>query len=287
MKSLDELLAATKSRVKSIQKTLEQTAATASANIFLPGLNETTRAMPNHLARSSLFAPVARGCKKMHDGTILVSRGDAIIKFSGKQLDETQADVWMQALYDASKHLLGDTFTIERAAFLRAMGRSVSGQNYQWLHQSMKDLSFAMLVIEVTNEGKPKFSIGKTTALHMISGFDYDDVSESYTLRVDPRWKALFGNKEFALIDWDKRMKFGPRNDMAKALQRLVATSANPVQRYALDWLKDKMDYSSPMRKFKETLNSALRELERLEIIAGARIEASTKGKEQAVWTRL
>jgi hypothetical protein len=102
-----------------------------------------------------------------------------------------------------------------------------------------------------------------------------------------PRWRAMYGNREFALIDWDKRLKFGQRQDMAKALQRLVATSADPVQRNALDWLKDKLEYNSPMRKFKEALIAAMHELERLEIIGGGRIEVSTKGKEQVVWTKL
>jgi hypothetical protein len=74
---------------------------------------------------------------------------------------------------------------------------------------------------------------------------------------------------------------------MAKALQRLVATSDDSLQRYALDWLKRKLEYSSPIRKFRESLEAAMRELERLEIIAGGRIEASSKGKPQAVWTKL
>lgn len=29
--------------------------------LFLPGVGELGRAMPNHIARSSLFAPIARG----------------------------------------------------------------------------------------------------------------------------------------------------------------------------------------------------------------------------------
>jgi hypothetical protein len=145
-----------------------------------------------------------------------------------------------------------------------------------------------MLVIEVmTTEGKPKLTIGKSRALHMIDGFDYDDEAEAYTLRIDPRWRGMYGNREFALIDWDKRRQFGQHQNMAKALQRLVATSDDVLQRYALDWLKSKLEYSSPMRKFRESLEAALRELERLEIIAGGRIETNTKGKPQAVWTKL
>lgn len=286
-KTAAEVMERANAKVQAIQNAAEQEAEAKPVKMFLPGLDEFMRAMPNHIARSSLFAPVATGRKKMHDGTILVSRTDAQIRFKGKQLDESQADVWLQAMYEASKQPLGDSFIIHRAAFLRSIGRAPSGQNYQWLHRAMEDLSFAMLVMETIKDGKIKLEVGKTRALHMISGFDYDDETEAYTLRIDPRWKMIYGNREFALIDWEKRMQFGQHQNMAKALQRLIATSSETVQRNALDYLKAKMEYSSPMRKFKEALNAAMRELERLEIIAGGRIEASTKGKEQTVWTKL
>jgi hypothetical protein len=286
-KTLDELLEITKQRGAAGREVAEQKAAETPAQMFLPGMDEFMRAMPNHIARSSLFAPVARGRKKIHKDTVLVSRGDALIKFWGEQLDEEQADVWMQAMHEAIKIQLGEAVIINRAAFLKAIGRNTSGENYKWLHRSMEALAFAMLVIEVTKDGKPKLAIGKTRAIHMIDGFDYDDETEAYTLRVDPRWRAMYGNREFTLIDWEKRLKFGPRQDMAKALQRLVATSTDPVQRYGLDWLKKKLEYTGRLRDFKDALEKAMRELERMAIIGGGRIEINTKGKEQAVWTKL
>ena len=256
--------------------------------LFVRGMDELMLAMPNHVSRSSLFAPVAPGRKKMHKDTILVSRGDAVIKFWGEQLDETQADVWMRAMYEASKHPLGVPVIINRNAFLKAIGRSSGGENYKWLHRTMEALSFAMLVMEVHNkDGNTKLAIGRTRALHMIEGFDYDDKAETYTLRVDPRWCSMYGNHEYALIDWEKRMQFGSNQNMAKALQRLIATSSETVQRFALDWLKSKLEYGSPLRKFKESLEAAMRELERLEIIAGGRVEDNSKGQPQAVWTKL
>lgn len=87
--------------------------------------------------------------------------------------------------------------------------------------------------------------------------------------------------------NWEKRLQFGQHQNMAKALQRLVATSDERLQRYNLEWLKSKMEYQSPMRKFREALASAMNESERLGIIAGGRIEKSTKGHDQAVWTKL
>lgn len=271
-----------KRRGEEMRARIEQREAETPRQMFLPGMDEFMRAMPNHIARSSLFAPVARGRKRMHQDTVLQSRGDAEIRFWGEQLDEAQADVWMQAMKVAQRQPLGEAVTINRAEFLRAIGRETTGPNYKWLHRAMKALSFAMLVIEVTKaDGKPKLSIGKTRTLHMIAGFDYDEDREEYTLTIDPRWHAMYGDREFALIDWEKRRAFGRNQDMAKTLQRLVAASSNPVQRYSLEWLKGKMEYASPMRKFREALAVACTELERLEIIMAHKIEDSTKGQAQ------
>jgi hypothetical protein len=255
--------------------------------MFLPGLEDFMRAMPNHIARSSLFAPVARGRKRILKDAVLVSRADANIKFWGEQLDEAQADVWMQALHQASKQPLGEPVLINRAQFLKAIGRQTGNYEYRWLNRTMQTLCFAMLVIEVTKQGRPKLAVGQNRALHMIDGFDFDDVAASYVLRIDPRWRVLFENREFALVDWNKRLLFGAHQDMAKALQRLVATSDETVQRYRVDWLRGKFEYGGRSRDFIEAILRAIRELERLEIIAAGRVETSTKGHLQAVWSRL
>lgn len=281
-----------RARVARAKLNLEpQVEAVRPVQLFLPGLDDFMRAMPNHIARSSLFAPVARGRKQIHKDSILVSRADAIIKFWGEQLDEPQADVWMQGMHLAIGQALGEPVTIKRAEFLRSIGRQTGNYEYKWLHRTMLSLTFAMLVIEVHKEGKPKLAIGggKSRALHMFDGFDFDEASEVYTLRVDPRWRLMFGNREFALINWEKRLQFGQRQDMAKALQRLVATSDERVQRFSLEWLKDKLGYTGRMRDFTDALQRAMKELERtgIEIISGGRIETSTKGRLQAVWVKL
>jgi hypothetical protein len=275
---------------------LESRAVAASSNtpeitkpqqLFLPGLDELRRAMPNHIARSSLFAPVARGAKTIHRESILVTRKDALLKYWGEQLDEAQADVWMQLIYEILSRPLGEAVPICRAQFLRAIGRQTGNYEYVWLHRTMKALCFAMLVIEVTSDGKPKMHVGSSGALHMLDGFDYDEIRKTYTVRIDPRWRYLYANREFAFIDWAKRLRIRQGQDMAKTLQRLVATSDEMVQRYRLDWLKEKMQYRSPMRKFKISLAAAMAELDRVEVIAAGRIELNTKGLEQATWIRI
>ncbi|EON21866.1 putative plasmid-related transcriptional repressor protein [Cupriavidus sp. GA3-3] len=267
----------------------EQEAASPK-RLFLPGLDDFMRAMPNHIARSSLFAPVGNGMKSLYKDAVLESRADARIIFSGEQLDESQADVWMQAMHEASKVPLGEPVTITRKRFLESIGRHVGNWEYDWLYRTMRALSFAMLTIEVRSGDTVKLKIGttpKSDALHMIDGLAFDPETDEYKLRIDPRWHAMYSNREWARIDWSKRMQFAQGQHMAKALQRLVATSNETTQRHQLEWLKRKLAYTSPMRKFRRSLKATMLELERLKIVAGGRIERSTKGKEQAVWTKL
>jgi len=249
-------------------------------------MEEFLRAMPNHLARSSLFAPIARGSRTFHNEMSLVTRIDATITYTGEQLDEADADLAMQLIFEARRSRLGQPVTFTRATLLKAMGRSTGNQQYKWLHRRMKAMTVATLFIEAKNpDGSAKYRIGDTEPLRIIQHFRYDANSESYTFTLDPRWASIFANREFALIDWAKRLQMRSRINIAKAMQRLLATSADRVQRHALDWLKDKMQYSSSMTKFKAAVSEAMSELERLEIVATWSFERSTRGKEQiAVW---
>ncbi len=262
----------------------EQKAAETPAQLFLPGFD--IGAFPNHLNRSSLFAPVARGRRKFHRQTAMVTRKDCVLEYTGEQLDEADADLMMALIAFAQPYPLGTPVPLNRAELLRKLERGTGKQQYEWLHRRIKALTEATLFLEVKKpDGSTRYSIGKTVSFRIVSGFSYDEVSETYTYTLDPRWVQMFGNREYSLIDWDKRLQIERGQDMAKTLQRLVATSNESPQRYALDWLKDKMEYSGRMRDFREALNRACAELERLQIIAKGRIEESARGQPQlALW---
>ena len=286
-KKFTDVMAQVQERVeKAIAKT-DTTTAEIPAQMFLPGMEDWARAMPNHIARSSLFAPVARGRKKLHNETPLVSRSDCVLTYTGEQLDEAQADVALQLIYDGRQAPLGEAIVFHRRAFLLSIGRNSSGVNYEWLHRTMKAFAKATLILEAKKpDGTIRYHVGSTKVFHILN-FEYDEKTEEYKYSLDPRWKTMFSNREYALIDWNKRLQIGRGRDMAKTLQRLIATSSNSPQRYALDWLKEKMQYESPMRKFKEALEGATAELVRLEIIICARIETSSRGREQlTIWVR-
>lgn len=212
-----------------------------------------------------------------------------MLKGSGKQLSEDHADIWMHAMYLQTTTLLGHQPVINRADFLRGMGRNTSGASYEWLHQGMKDLARFTISIEAKRKnGSVKYSYGNhpsARVLAMIGGFDYNETSGVYTLYVDPRWAQIFSNREYALVDWEKRLCM--RHDLSKSLQRLIGTSADETQKYSLDILKERAQYTGRLRDFRLSLQRSLLELERLEIIADPRIEISSKKQPQAVWMRL
>ena len=283
-KTLDELMQFAQERAARGREAAEQKAAETPRQLFLPGFD--IGAFPNHLNRSSFIAPIARGRRKFHRQAAMVTRRDCVLEYTGEQLDEADGDLIMALIAFAQPFPVGTSVPLNRAELLRKIKRSTGKHDYEWLHRRIKALTEATLFLEAKKpDGSTRYSIGKTVSFRIIAAFSYDDEAEAYSYSLDPRWVQMFGNREYSLIDWDKRMQIGRGQDMAKTLQRLLATSADPVQRYALDWLKGKMEYASPMRKFREALAAACKELERLEIITNHKIEESTKGKPQlALW---
>lgn len=281
-KTLDELLEMTRQRGTAGSEATEQKRAETPRQMFLPGFD--IGAFPNHLNRSSFIAPIARGRRKFHRQTEMVTRKDCVLEYTGEQLDEADGDIIMALIAFAQPYPIGTPVPLNRAELLRKIKRSTGKHDYEWLHRRIKALTEATMFLEAKKpDGSTRYSVGKTVSFRIIAGFSYDDEDETYSYSLDPRWVQMFGNREYSLIDWDKRMQIGRGQDMAKTLQRLLATSADPVQRYALDWLKDKMEYAGRLRDFRDALTRAVQELERLEIIAKGSIEDSTKGKPQLV----
>lgn len=284
-KTPDEVLKALKDRAEAGRQAAEQKAAETPKQMFLPGFD--IGAMPNHLNRSSLIAPIARGKRKTHSQTVMVTRSDCVLEYSGQQLDEADGDLIMALIAFARPYALGTSVPLNRKELLRKIKPGGIGRTqYEWLHSAIKRLREGVIFLEARKpDGSTRYKIGHMHSFSIVKELDYNEETEVYTYMMDPRWMQLFGNREYGLIDFEKRLQIGRNQDMAKTLQRLVATSSDTVQRYALDWLKAKMEYASPMRKFREALAAACAELKRLEIITAHKIEDSTKGKPQlALW---
>lgn len=270
-------------RAASGTKREDQKAVDTRRQLFLPGFD--IGAFPNHLNRSSFIAPIARGRRKFHRQAEMVTRRDCVLVYTGEQLDEADGDLIMALIAFAQPYALGTPVPLNRKELLRKIKPgSIGSTQYDWLYRSMKRLREGVLFLEARKpDGSTRYTVGKMESFNVLKDLNYDGESETYTYILDPRWVVMFGNREYSLIDWDKRMQIGRGLDMAKTLQRLLATSSDPVQRYGLDGLKVQMEYTGRMRDFRDALTRAVRELERLEIVAKGCIEDSTRGKPQLV----
>lgn len=252
-----------------------------SRYMFLPGF--AIGAFPNHLNRSSLIAPIARNERKQHSKTKMVTRRDCFLEYSGEQLDEADGDLIMALIAFAQPFPLGDPVLLNRKQLLRKIKRGAIGSSqYEWLYRSMKRLREATLFLEALKpDGSTRYTVGRMESFNILKSLSYD--SETYRYTLDPHWILMFGNREYSLIDWEKRLQIRRGLDMAKTLQRLIATSSDRVQRYALERLRAQMAYGGRLRDFRDSLGRAVCELERLEIIARGCIQESSRGKQQLV----
>lgn len=259
----------------------DQKAAETPRQMFLPGFD--IGAFPNHLNRSSFIAPIARGRRKFHRQTVMVTRKDCVLEYTGEQLDEADGDLIMALIAFAQPYPLGVAVPLNRKELLRKIKPGgIGSTQYDWLHRSMKRLREGVLFLEAKKpDGSTRYSIGKMESFNVMKDLSYDEQSETYTYMLDPRWVLMFGNREYSLIDWHKRMQIGRGLDMAKTLQRLLATSNDNPQRHALADLKQQMQYEGRMRDFRDAITRAAKELERLEIVVRWDVADSTKGKEQ------
>lgn len=279
----DTPLARLQHQAKEASIQAERKQAETPQQLFLPGFD--IGAFPNRLNRSSLIAPIARGQRKFHRQAVMVTRGNCVLEYTGEQLDEADGDLIMALIAFAQPFLLGTPVLLNRKQLLRAVKSGGIGKTqYTWLHESMKRLRAATLFLEVRKgDGSLHYTVGQMVSFNILKDVSFSDNNETYAYTLDPRWVKLFGNREYSLLDWEKRMQIRRGQDMAKTLQRLLATSADAVQRYALDDLKAQMGYTSPMHKFRTSLSTACKEIERLEIVSAWRLQESTKGKPQLV----
>lgn len=111
--TLDARLECWKQRAVEAEARAERRKADDSRQLFLPGFNIGT--MPNHINRSSLFAPIARGRRAFHHQQVMVTRRDCTLEYTGEQLDEADADLIMALIWFAQQCPVGEPVPINRA----------------------------------------------------------------------------------------------------------------------------------------------------------------------------
>lgn len=199
--------------------------------LSLPFWSDVNRAMPNHIARSSLFTPLKKGPRPFLDDNLLYSRKDVEITYTGYALDESDADLWMQLLHCFRETSNNESIYFVKSQLIKSLKKRKGSSAYKWLDESLTRLQRGAIKIE---------SDKYTLSTHMIPKYAFDKVKNTYYLQIDSDIAKLFSNNEFSLLDWEQRLSL--EYDLAKSLHCQISASSNKKQKY---------EFSDLMKRFK------------------------------------
>ena len=256
-----------------------------SVALDLPGWNDGNTPTSNIVSNSGLFGVQTSqnsGEKRPYlRNAQIACRANVAIKYKGEKLYQFDWDVWHQ-LICISRNNLGVPHSVDCRELLRRMGLTGTGPNIASLKQTIVRLRAAYIYVEYNSKsGKNTFKIGSTrvkdfqAGLNLVADHIWLDGHISFTL--DYRLCRLFGNREYGLVDWEKRKKL-KRNDLAKWLQNYYSSQSSNQQFDRVDRLKLLTGLTSSIKDFTRLLENALNLLLQHEVIRAYWISKPKRG---------
>lgn len=227
----------------------------------LPGVPMTpkgTAPMGNELARTPLFAPIKRGRRQIHDKTRLPSPEGILLWYFGKQLDVGDQDTYLTALMLAKGLTPDAPVRINRAEFLRLMGRKADGRTYKWLEQSFDRVATGRLYYDTPEER------GSTPLLGPLR---YDKEAEEFFFTIPKESLRAFGFQAFGYVDMEKRRQIANKAELAKWVQCYAVSHEKGDHRITVANLKSWSGFEGRTRQFRANLIEALDELVRVGVL--------------------
>jgi hypothetical protein len=197
--------------------------------VRLPFWNDEQRGTPNCFLRSALFAAIYGNSRRPYlENAVLAVQGDITIRYTGKQLSQSDLDLVMAALHLARQHPLGHICHFRGYAFLKSMERSNNADNYAWMSTTIKRLIACAVEIRL---GQRVFEGS------LLSSCIRDEGSDVYKLTFDPDFVKLFGAADWTAVDWKTRRKLG-RSPLAQWIYDYAVSQALvPFNSNGLIWL--------------------------------------------------
>lgn len=256
--------------LKNIKNSLEAKAEKAIPT--LPWWPDDKRGAPNAFLRSALFAAVQGKDRRYLDGEILVSLDGIRIKFTGKQLNQTDLDVWEAILQLARPYPLGTVSQFSSYEILKMLSLPIGSSQYRQLFETINRLAAGL--INITNNGKRK---GYMSHLVMSALTDQKtdpdkNPPEKYQIQLDKNLIHLFGQADWTALDWDQRKQV--RNKpLAQGLHAFYSSHQKPFP-LKVETLHGLVGSNNgEMRGFKRQLKIALDILKDIGFLKDYRIE--------------
>ena len=229
--------------------------------IQLPLWPEPKRGAPNAVLRGALFAAIHKDRRYM-DRELLAAQDGITVWFTGKQLDQSDLDVWEQTLHLARTQALGTRCYFTAHGFLKALGRQTGKSGHEWLKSVFSRLSATD--VQISHKGWTYFG-------SLIEGGARDEDTGRYVVKINPELAKFYGRSQWTQIDWEQRQRLRGKS-LALWLHGFYASHAAPYLLRVAYLHKLSGSQTKRMRRFKESLSQALRDLEAVGAIRGFEI---------------
>lgn len=186
-------------------------------------------ASPKQILRSSLFAPVRAGKRKLMEDIVIGDFGDLQLSYSGAQLDQADNDVLL-GLMALLSELKGTgalvkiksedgrheytRITFNTNAFLIKIGKPKGKRSRLWLRQALIRLSGVLSVMKGEETSMNGAIVGK-------SFFDLE--SKTFCVDINFDYVRLFADNNHTFIDLKQRALLG-KSGFSKWLHGFVST---------------------------------------------------------------
>ena len=255
MTSLDKSLASLKDSIAKREET---------RIVQLPLWYDHQRGLPNTFPRSELFAAIQGKDRKYLKKQTLASNADFKIVYTGEQLDQSDLDVWEQAVHLARGNPLGNICLFSAHSFLKQMGRNTGKSDHAWLESVFTRLTACEVQI---TRGEHDLFAGNLIHERMRAG-----PKRIYRMVLNKKLINLFGEKDFTRLDWQQRRQL-TRKPLALWLHAFYSTHYRPFDFTAAYLLKISGSANKCPRDFRRKLKAALEELVKIGFLAGYMIE--------------
>ena len=133
----------------------------------------------------------------MHRQELIAAQDGFTIRYTGEQLDQSDLDVWEQALHLARTQALGTQCRFTEKGFLKALGRQSGKSGREWLRSAFARLTATAVEI----------SDGRRTYGGNLLEFYRDEDTGRTVLEINPKLAKFYGRSQWTQIDWEQRQR--------------------------------------------------------------------------------
>lgn len=241
----------------------------AQGDLYLPDCGEHWRLLPNEIARSGLFNVRNKASPRVHrNNYAIVVIGDGEIRYTGEELRQDDAQVWMQLVHMARHQPIGEPLHFTAYAFCKALGWGVSAPSYEHLRTCLTRMQATSVAI---------FSkrLRQGVSVSMVPEFRWQDEFTQkplprYQVRLATPFAALFSDPAITRLQWE-HVKMLPQG-FASWLYGYICSHKSPYP-ILLTTLAAATQAQSESKRWRQTVQRGAEALKKAGLIADWRIE--------------